>query len=93
MEGLIQGCVRQTIEHDLPNETSFLRRYDEFRRRIETMIDMPERTIDLLFRFLTQNGGVLSNHAREKEFAALTEAEARRIEGIYDDIFGAGGAT
>ena len=81
-------CVRQTIEHDLPYETDFLRRYDEFRRRIEAMIDMPERTIDLLFRFLKQNGGTLSNRAREKEFATLTEAEATQVESVYADVFG-----
>lgn len=80
-------CVKQTIEHDLPYETGFLRRYDEFRRRIESMIDMPERTVDLLFRFLDQNGGGLSSRAREKEFAALTEEEAERVETIYGDIF------
>src|SRR5690606_23859142 len=68
-------CVRQTFEHDLPYETDFLGRYDEFRRRIEAMIDMPERTIDLLFRFLRQNSGALSSRARNREFAALTEAE------------------
>jgi len=80
-------CVRQTIEQDLPYETDFLRRYDEFRRRIQAMIDMPELTLDLLFRFLQQSGGTLSNRARGKEFAALTDEEAKRIEGIYDDTF------
>lgn len=80
-------CVKRTIEHDLPYETGFLRRYDEFRRRIEGMIDMPERTVDLLFRFLGQNGGKLSNRAREKEFDALTGEEVRRVEAIYDEVF------
>lgn len=83
----LYACVRKTIEHDLPYETDFLRRYDAFRASIEAMIDMPERTIDLLFRFLKQNDGTLSNHAREKEFAALTDAEARRVEQIYGDTF------
>ncbi len=81
-------CVKRTIEHDLPYETNFLRCYDDFRRRIEGMIDMPERTIDLLFRFLNQNDGKLSNRAREKEFAALTDEEIQNIEAIYDEAFG-----
>ena len=80
-------CVRQTIENDLPYETDFLRRYDEFRTGIEAMIDMPERTIDLLFRFLRQNGGTLSKRAREREFSALTEAEVQQIEGAYNSAF------
>lgn len=81
-------CVKRTIEHDLPFETRFLRRYDEFRRHIEGMIDMPERTVDLLFRFLNQNDGKLSNRAKEKEFAALKAEEVTRVEAIYEDIFG-----
>lgn len=83
----LYGCVRRTIEHDLPEETGFLRRYDEFRREIEAMIDMPERMIDLLFRFLSQNDGRLSRRARENEFRALTDEEAQRIENIYQDCF------
>lgn len=80
-------CVRQSIEHDLPYETEFLRRYDEFRSRIEAMIDMPERTVDLLFRFLRQNGGQLSSRAREREFSALTGEEANHIEIIFEETF------
>lgn len=81
-------CVLQTIERDLPHETDFLLRCDEFRRRIEAMIDMPERTIDLLFRFLKQNDGSLSKRAREREFAALTVDEAEQMETIYAEVFG-----
>lgn len=79
----LYDCVKQTIEHDLPFETAFLQRYDAFRRQVESVVDMPERTIDLLFRFLEQNDGALSNRARKKEFATLTEDEVARIEGIY----------
>jgi Fic family protein len=53
-------CVKQTIEEDLPRETEFLERYDQFRARIEAIVDMPDGTIDLLFRFLHQNAGHLS---------------------------------
>jgi len=84
-------CVRQTIEHDLPYETDFLRRYDAFRAQIDAIIDMPERTVDLLFRFLKQNDGALSNRAREKEFAALTDEEAGKIEAIYAEVFAEAG--
>lgn len=84
----LYACVRKTIEEDLPRETNFLRRYDAFRRDIEAFLDMPERMIDLLFRFLHQNDGNLSRRARAKEFAALTDAEAERIETIYRNTFG-----
>ncbi|TIT03276.1 Fic family protein [Mesorhizobium sp.] len=84
----LYACVRRTIEQDLPDETAFLRRYDQFRRQVDTFIDMPELLTDLLFRFLHQNGGRFSNRAREKEFAALTDGEAERIEAIYQQTFG-----
>jgi Fic/DOC family len=83
----LYGCVQKTIEHDLPEETAFLRRYDQFRHEVESFIDMPERTVDLLFRFLNQNGGHLSQRAREREFRELTEDETRRIEAAYRDLF------
>jgi hypothetical protein len=84
----LYACVQRTIERDLPDETAFVQRYDQFRQQVDAFIDMPERLTDLLFRFLHQNGGHLSNRAREKEFAALTNDEAERIEAIYEQTFG-----
>jgi hypothetical protein len=84
----LYGCVQKTIEADLPNEADFLRRYDLFKRHAGSMIDMPDQTVDLLFRFLQQNDGRLSKRAREREFEALTDDEAARIEAIYKDTFG-----
>ena len=83
----LYACVEKTIDEDLPAETRFLRRYDAFRHRIESFLEMPERTIDLLFRFLSQNGGQLSQRPRTREFSGLTDEEAQRIEAIYNDIF------
>ncbi len=74
----------------LPRETAFLQRYDHFRRRLEALIDMPDRTIDLLFRFLQQNGGKLSARARAGEFAKLTDAEVAAVEAGYGELFGSG---
>ncbi|MDH3791119.1 MAG: Fic family protein [Rhodospirillales bacterium] len=79
--------VRKTIEEDLPNETDFLRRYDRFRAGVEAVADMPDRTVDLLFRFLQQNGGHLSGRARARELSELTDHEAERIEQLYNEAF------
>jgi hypothetical protein len=79
--------VKKTIEEDLPRETAFLTSYDEFRSRVETLIDMPDRTIDLLFRLLQQNNGALSKRARTKEFAKLTDAEVTSMEQAYATSF------
>lgn len=79
-------CVARTIDVDLPAETAFLRGYDSFKTQVKRMIDMPDRVLDLLYRFLRQNEGKLSKRAREKEFADLTDNEAAEIEAIYADL-------
>ena len=80
-------CVRRTIEEDLPGETEILRRYDRFTRRLQAIVDMPDLTADLLFRFLHQNDGRLSRRAREGEFKALTDDETERIMRLYTEEF------
>ena len=80
------SCVARTIDVDLPAETAFLERYDSFKKRISVLVDMPDRVLDLLFRFLRQNNGTLSKRAREREFADLTDTEASEIESMYANI-------
>ena len=84
----LYSCVMKTIDVDLPHETQFLAQYDQFRARIENLVDMPDRIVDLLFRCLHQNGGRLSRRACEQEFAALTEQEVATAERAYGEIFG-----
>jgi Fic/DOC family len=86
-------CVRQTIEHDLPNETRYLQNFDTFRAGVENLVDMPERTLSNLLGFLRQNGGRLSKRATDKEFAGLTADEISKMEELYDACFGADGAS
>ena len=86
----LYACVRKTIEEDLPNETRFLKSFDQFRAGIENMIDMPERTFNNLFGFLRQNGGRLSKRTRENEFAELTPDEVSQVERLYRASFGDG---
>jgi hypothetical protein len=82
-------CVQETIEQDLPRETTFLEGYDRFAAGVQAIVDMPGPTIDLLFRFLRQNRGILSKRARSQEFARLTNTEARDIEALYHAELGA----
>lgn len=83
-------CVQRTIEHDIPDEARFLQRHDAFRRQLLDIVDMPDRTTELLFSFLHQNHGTLSKRARSREFAKLTQKEVERIEAIYADLFRVG---
>lgn len=80
-------CVEHTIEVSLPNEVNYLIKQDAFVGKITNMLDMPDRLIDLLIRFLQQNDGHLSKRAQEKEFSALTSDEIIMIERHYSDIF------
>jgi hypothetical protein len=84
----LYSCVQKTIEEDLPRETEFLRRFDWFRARVETIADMPDRTLHTLLGFLRQNGGKLSERAREKEFKALSGEEVTAIERAFSETFG-----
>ena len=81
----IYRCVRTAIEKDLPVEVEYLRAFDRFTGQVSAIVDMPRKTLDLLHRFLRQNGGVLSERARGKEFARLTDEEVVRIEGLYGE--------
>lgn len=76
-------CVEATVERDLPDEVAYLEAYDRFAEQVQNIVDMPDRIVDLLHRFLRQGGGQLSKRARASEFAALTEQEVDRVEALY----------
>ena len=76
-------AVAQTVEHDLPDEVRFLEAFDRFAAGVKEIVEMPDRQVERLRGFLQQGGGRLSKRAREQEFAALTDAEAERIEALY----------
>jgi len=80
-------CVHETITKALPDEVKYLQQYDEMKAFVNNYIDMPDRTADLLIRFLHQNGGKLSNRARSKEFSALTDEEVQVFENKFEEIF------
>jgi hypothetical protein len=84
----LYSCVEQTIEEDLPAEIGFLHAFDKFSSAVKEIVEMPDREIELLRGFLAQGNGHLSKRAREKEFSALTDEEATRIEDLYKDLFG-----
>ena len=79
-------CIERTIEVDLPNELRFLASRDEFHRHGTRIVDMPERTLDLLLHMLRENGGRFSKRMRRKEFEALTEEEVGEFETLYANV-------
>ena len=78
------GLHKETVEKDLPEEVAYLEAFDEFSERVQRLLgDMPHGTVDLLHRFLTQEGGRLSKRARENEFSMLTEEEGDAVEELW----------
>ena len=65
-----------------------MKKYDYLNEFIQNYIDMPDKLVDLLIRFLVQNTGKLSKRAREREFEKLTDREIHAIEQKYAEIFG-----
>jgi hypothetical protein len=81
-------CIEETVTRDLPFEVAYLEAYDRFVSAVQFLVDMPQDTLDLLHRFLSQNGGRLSERARSKEFARLSCAEVDRIEEVFAETTG-----
>ena len=72
--------IEQTIDTDLVEELAFLANYDETKRAIQDIVDMPDRQIDLFIRFCLQNNGRLSARKRASLFNSLSEDEIARME-------------
>jgi hypothetical protein len=83
----LYGCVRHTVEHDLPREIEYLRRHDEALRRVMDTVEMPDRLAENLIMFVRQNGGSLSKKRRQSEFEALTDGEVAQLEAIVREAF------
>ncbi|RLD57741.1 MAG: cell filamentation protein Fic [Bacteroidetes bacterium] len=83
----LYACVSDTIKNIIPNEISYLIKYDNFKNFIEEKFEMPDKMISLLVRFLEQTNGEISKRALEKEFSALSNKEVLAIETEYRKIF------
>lgn len=58
--------------------------------RLEMALPLPDVlaiAVDLLIKFLDQNGGKLSKKKRDKHFEELGDVEIRSIEEAFRDIF------
>ncbi|MEA1897765.1 MAG: Fic family protein [Bacteroidota bacterium] len=80
-------CVNNTIETIIPQEVTYLKKYDEFKFWLDDTFEMPDKIVAVLVRFLEQNNGSLSKRAREKEFTELSGEEVTLIEEQYKSYF------
>lgn len=78
--------IQATIKEDLSEELYFLERYDELKKALQNLIDMPDRRLNELIVFLHQNKGIFPKR-RKKNYEEITEAEFAKMEQIYQEIF------
>ncbi|MEE4274096.1 MAG: Fic family protein [Thermoanaerobaculales bacterium] len=74
------GFIEQTIESELASELAFLASYDETKKAIQEIVDLPDLKIDLFIRLCVQNDGRLSARKRRDLFNVLTDDEISRME-------------
>ena len=80
-------CVFDTIQRIIPEEVSYIYKYDAFKRFLDDNFEMPDKLVAMLVRFLEQNNGTLSKRALSKEFVLLKDNEVIEIENAFMNIF------
>lgn len=83
----LYDSVKDTIDNIIPEEVTYLIKYEEFKSYIDSTFEMPDSLVSLLVRFLEQSNGKLSKRAKKNEFEALDENEVEKIEENYKLIF------
>lgn len=74
------SCVEKTIASDFQEELDFLVNYDAAKIAVQNIIDMPDRLLDLMIKFVYQNKGTLSKNKRKQYFDMLTDEEIAEME-------------
>ncbi len=78
--------IYATLREDMPNELLFIQRYDEVKRTLQRIVDMPDKDINLMITFLHQNKGVFPKRRRE-HFIKLTDEEILQMQTSFRKIF------
>ena len=65
---------------------TFLVNYDETKKAIQEIVDMPDRQIDLFIRFCLQNNSRLPSRKRASHFNSLSEDEIARMEQVIQSV-------
>lgn len=82
---LVQA-IHETIKEEMPQELSFIQRYDAAKKAIQDIVDMPDKMINQILMFLHQNKGILAKKRRDY-FSKLTDREMEQIQEVYSQIY------
>ena len=77
----------KTIDEELVTELKFLHAYDQTKREILSIVDMPNRKVDLLIQVCLNNQGKLSERKRASHFDFLEDEEVQQIERVIQEYF------
>jgi hypothetical protein len=79
--------VDNTIEHELAPELEYLYIFEQSRRKIRDIIDMPDRRLDLFIRLCLDGKGRISK-AKRNMFSYLNDSEIEQMEQIVSSEIG-----
>lgn len=91
-EALFQ-FIAETIDEELVKELAFLANYDQTKRAIQEIVDMPDRRIDVFIQSCLQNNGRLSARRRASHFDFLSDKEIARMEDAIQSVSGNGSSS
>ena len=78
--------IHATLKEDMPNELVFIQKYDEVKKALQRIVDMPDKEINHMIMFLHQNKGIFPKRRRE-HFAKLTDDEINQMQAAFREIF------
>ncbi len=79
--------IETTVTIDLPKELGVLLQLDDARRAIKSIVDLPNRKMNLLLNLLYQNRGRLAANKRKSNFSELKNTEVEEIEAAFKSSF------
>ena len=78
--------IHATLKEDMPDELMFIQRYDEVKKELQQIVDMPDKELDLMIMFFHQNKGIFPKRRRE-QFIKLTDAEISSMQSAFRKVF------
>ena len=80
--------IERTIDVELVEELVFLANYEQTKKAIQEIVDMPDQQIALFIRVCLQNNGRLSARKRASSFDFLSDDEVAHMEQAVQFAYG-----
>ena len=78
------AIMDETIQTEWKIELDYLKSYDQIRKGMREIVDLPEKKANQFIVFVRNNNGVLSKTKRDK-FSELTDDEIHALEDVIRD--------